>query len=172
MPHLFNIISDKTWVNVISIWNDYFCCSCWIRLYWVDRDHWVPGWIKIESLHPIDKLWANDGFVLALCVYQLVRAERDMCLNGLKLQELLIKDVWLYLFGHFHHAWYITLYALEIQYIHLKIKAWFPADDFVCKREVGVWNSLLRAILMSRQSYVLAMMDWDGSCFLLKMWIG
>ena len=24
-----------------SIWNYYYCCSCWIRLYWVDRDQWA-----------------------------------------------------------------------------------------------------------------------------------
>ena len=65
-------------------------------------------------------------------MYQRVRAERGRSLN-----------LWLYLFGHFHCAWYCTSYALEMQYIHLKTKAQLLTGPFVCKHQVVVWNSVL-----------------------------
>ena len=54
-----------------------------------------------------------------------------------------------------------------MQYLHLKTKAQLLAGAYVCKHQV-VWNSVLSENVML---YALARMDWDGSHFLLKMWV-
>ena len=128
-----------------SIRNDYHCCFlcfCWISLYWVDKNQWISQLIKNEKIYPTGKHWVNDRIVPALLVYQLVRAERDRSLNGSQLQELAIEYRWLYLFGHFHYAWYFIWYALELQYLYLKTKAHLLTYTFVCEHQV-VWNSVL-----------------------------
>ena len=52
-------------------------------------------------------------------------------------------NLWLYLFGHFHCAWYFTWYAIKMQYLHLKTTAHLLTCAFVCKHQVIVWNSVL-----------------------------
>ena len=102
-------------------------------------------WMKRKrkkKIHPTGKHWMNGGIVSALLVCQLVCAERDRGLNGSQLQELVMEFLWLYLFGHFHYAWYLTWYALEMQYLHLKTKSTPSHVCFVCKHQV-VWNSVL-----------------------------
>ena len=76
-------------------------------------------WIAIneylnKKVPPTGKHWVNDEIVPALLVYQLVHAERERGRSP---------NLWLYLFGHFHGAWYFTWYAIEMQYLQLKTKA-------------------------------------------------
>ena len=99
-------------------------------------------WInkKTKKVHPTGKHWVKYGIVAALLLYQLVHAERE---RGRNLNELAIKYLWLYLFGHFHCAWYFTRYSLEMQHLHLKTKAQLLPGAFVCKHQVVVWNSVL-----------------------------
>ena len=52
-------------------------------------------------------------------------------------------NLWLYLFGHFHCAWYFTWYSLEMQYLHLKTNTQLLTGALVCKHQVVVWNSVL-----------------------------
>ena len=155
MSHLSSIISDKTWVHSIRVFGmnttavlvEFFCTE-WMEI--------MNIWIKkrVKTIHSTGKHWVNDEIVPALLVYQLVHAERGRSLNH-----------WLYLFGHFHCDCYITWYALEMQCLHLKTKAQLPAGAFVCKHQVVVLN------FEHLRLYVLARIDWDGSHFLLKMWV-
>ena len=127
----------------------------------------MSTWInKIVELHPTDET------VPALLVNQLVRVERDRSLNGLQLQEHSVEYLRVYEFGHFHHAWCSSWYALEIQYLYLKTETRLLTDAFVCKHQVVAWNSVL-----SEQFDEPAVIctGKDGlrwvTFFLLKMWV-
>ena len=94
----------------------------------------------------------NDGIVPALLVYQLVHAERgDKGLNVSQLQEL-----------------YFTWCALEMQYLNLKTKARLLRGAFACKHQVVIWNTVLSEHF---EALSTGRIDWDGSHFLLKMWV-
>ena len=90
------------------------------------------------KIHPIGKHWVNNA-----CVSARACRERERNLNGSQLQELVIKYLCLYLFGHFHYAWFFTWYAQQMQYLDLKTKAQLFAGAFVYKHEVIVRNSVL-----------------------------
>ena len=88
-------------------------------------------WIEIneylnKKVHPTGKQWVNDC-ASTTSVSACVCRERGRSPN-----------LWLYLFGHFHCAWYLTWYAIEMQYIHLKTTAHLLTCAFVCKHKVFV----------------------------------
>ena len=82
-------------------------------------------------------------FASTACVSVRVCRKRDRSLNESQLQQLSIGYLRLYVFGHFHHAWYFNLYALEIQYFHLKTEAKLLTIAFVCNQQVVIWNPVL-----------------------------
>ena len=67
-----------------------------------------------------------------MMVYQLAHVERERWEPEWFTAELSIEYLRLFVFGHFHQAWYFTLYALEMQYVHPKTEAPLLTDAFVC----------------------------------------
>ena len=104
MSHFSGIISDKTWVHSIRV-SGMTTTAVLVELFsteWIDRHHWISEWIKEQKRCT---LLVSTGWTMGLCQYFCVSAcackESGMSFNH-----------WLYLFGHFHCAWYFTWYVL------------------------------------------------------------
>ena len=119
--------------------------------------------------HPTGKHWVNDGVVPALPVYQLVRAEREvgawMVHRWKNLRSTIFGCTYLVTS---HCAWYFIWYALEMQCLHLTTKAQLLTCAFPANIKLFSETQFYLSIL---KLYVLAMMDYDGSHFLLNMWV-
>ena len=155
MPHLSDIISVKHGcIQSESIGNDYYCCYCWILLYWVDRDQWVSEWIKqiIVSRKKyallVSTRWMMGLCQHCLCISLCMQRDGDKGLNVSQLQEL-----------------YFTWCALEMQYLNLKTKARLLRGAFACKHQVVVWNTVLPEHFEALRT---GRIDWDGHIFCWK----
>ena len=122
-------------------------------------------WIEInEYLNKWNKLSCNEKYALlvstrwmmglcqhCLCISLCMHREGDKGLNVSQLQEL-----------------YFTWCAIEMQYLNLKTQARLLRGAFACKHQVVVWNTVLSEHFEALRT---GRIDWDGSHFLLEMWV-
>ena len=115
-------------------------------------------WINKTNYHVTKKyaLLISTMWMMGLCQHCLctglcMQREGDKGLNVSQLQEL-----------------YFTWCALEMQYLNLQTKARLLRGAFACKHQVVVWNTVLSEHFEALRT---GRIDWDGSHFLLKMWV-
>ena len=100
-------------------------------------------WIEINEYLYIKKNKRKRYTLLVSTVWTMRLCQRCLCISLCLQKERWEPHFYLYLFGHFHCAWCITWYAIEMQYLHIKTKAQLLTGAFVCKHQVVVWNSVL-----------------------------
>ena len=142
-----------------NIWNDYHCFSCWIFLYWVDRYQWVSESKTAKIIHPTGEHWVEwwDGASTASVSHCACR-EREV--------GALI---------------YACIYLVTSTVLGNLLGMSQKCNIFTSKQKHRFSQVLLSAsikllsetqfYLSISKLYLLARMDWDGSHFLLNVWV-
>ena len=129
---------------------EFFCTD------WIEINEYMHK--KTKKIHPTGKHWVNGGVVPALLVYQLVRAERQVRALIFGCTYLVTSTVLGALLGMPQKSNIVTS-KQKHSFLQVRLSA-----SIKLLSETQFYLSILKL-------YVLAMMDWDGSHFLLNIWI-
>ena len=161
MPHLSGIIGDKTWVHSIR---EY---SKWLPMLFLLNSSLLSGqwsmsiWINKKTKKQYTLLVSTGWTML---VYQLLRAERggtgpDMFTASRTCDRVsLTVPLWLF----------PLCFVLHLVCPRKAISS--SQNKSIASRRVLLSASMKICLSISRL-YVLRRMDWDGSHFLLKIWV-
>ena len=127
---------------------------------WIVINEYLNKWKKRKKQYT---LLVSTGWTML--VYQLLRAEREEGGRGLiclQLQELVIDYLWLYP---------LVIFTMLRTSLSMPEKGnIFISKQSIASRRVLLSVSMKICLSISRL-YVLRRMDWDGSYFLLKIWL-
>ena len=153
MPHLSGIIGDKTWVHSIreySKWLPLLFLSIWINKK------------NEKTIHSTDKHWVNNACVSAPVCRERKRGGgtgADMFTASRTCDWVsLIVPLWLF----------PLCFVLHLVCPRKAISSF--QNKSIASRGVHLSASMKICLSISRLN-VLRRMDWDGSYFLLKMWV-
>ena len=164
MPHLSGIIGDKTWVHSIreySKWlpllfllNSSLLSGYWSMSIWINKK-------RKNNIYSTGKHWVNNA-----CVSAPACRERERRVDGADMftasrtcdRVSLTVPLWLF----------PLCFVLHLVCPRKAISS--SQNKSIASRRVLLSASMTICLSISRL-YVLRRMDWDGSHFLLKIWV-